>query len=219
MKLAILSCAIASVAAADNITFTHQGEGMGNIGGVPFNFTIFTIHATADTDDVQSLGFGWWVDHQTASIDIMGVGNFEFLTPTRHFVNNGAQLVGFSRAGMFGDDLFNGPNNAVFGAWDMTTSIGPIQGTGGVLQWNVGDIVTDAGVLNMLDGGAFAIFTAEVGGCLADCNGDGVLNILDFVCFQGLFQTQAPEADCNDDGAYNILDFVCFQGEFQQGCN
>jgi hypothetical protein len=71
----------------------------------------------------------------------------------------------------------------------------------------------------MLDGGAFAIFTAVVGGCIADCDANGVLNILDFVCFQNLFQTMAPEADCNDDGALNILDFVCFQGEFQQGCD
>jgi hypothetical protein len=54
--------------------------------------------------------------------------------------------------------------------------------------------------------------------CPADCNGDGVLNILDFVCFQGVFQAGDPAADCNDDGLLNILDFVCFQGLFQAGC-
>ena len=58
----------------------------------------------------------------------------------------------------------------------------------------------------------------EVGGCYADCNGDGVLNILDFVCFQNAFVTADPQADCNGDGALNILDFVCFQGEFESGC-
>ena len=56
------------------------------------------------------------------------------------------------------------------------------------------------------------------GGCAADCNGDGALNILDFVCFQGLFTAGDPGADCNGDGALNILDFVCFQGLFQAGC-
>ena len=54
--------------------------------------------------------------------------------------------------------------------------------------------------------------------CLADCNGDAALNILDFVCYQGLFQAADPGADCNADGALNILDFVCFQGLFQAGC-
>jgi len=55
-------------------------------------------------------------------------------------------------------------------------------------------------------------------GCLADCNGDGLLNILDFICFQELFEAQDPAADCNGDGLWNILDFVCFQEAFQEGC-
>ena len=55
-------------------------------------------------------------------------------------------------------------------------------------------------------------------GCAADCDGNGELNILDFVCFQGLFQDGDDAADCNGDGVLNILDFVCFQGEFQAGC-
>jgi hypothetical protein len=54
--------------------------------------------------------------------------------------------------------------------------------------------------------------------CPADCNGDGTLNILDFICFQGIFQAGNPDADCNGDGSLNILDFVCFQGIFQEGC-
>ncbi len=54
--------------------------------------------------------------------------------------------------------------------------------------------------------------------CVADCNGDGALNILDFVCFQGLFVAGDLDADCNGDGVLNILDFVCFQGLFVQGC-
>jgi hypothetical protein len=56
------------------------------------------------------------------------------------------------------------------------------------------------------------------GGCFADCDGNGELNILDFVCYQGLFQSGDPGADCDGNGQLNILDFVCFQGEFQAGC-
>jgi hypothetical protein len=56
------------------------------------------------------------------------------------------------------------------------------------------------------------------GGCPADCDGNGVLNILDFVCFQGEWQNQTDLGDCDGNGLYNILDFVCYQGEFTQGC-
>ena len=54
--------------------------------------------------------------------------------------------------------------------------------------------------------------------CVADCDADGQLNILDFVCFQNLFATGSPNADCNSDGQLNILDFVCYQSIFGAGC-
>ena len=60
-------------------------------------------------------------------------------------------------------------------------------------------------------------FVAD-GGCFADCDGNGVLNILDFVCFQQEWQNQTASGDCDANGVYNILDFVCFQGAFQAGC-
>jgi hypothetical protein len=54
--------------------------------------------------------------------------------------------------------------------------------------------------------------------CLADYNGDGTLNILDFVAFQGGWQAGEAVADCDRNGLYNILDFICFQGAFVNGC-
>ena len=54
--------------------------------------------------------------------------------------------------------------------------------------------------------------------CPADCDGNATLNVLDFVCYQQLFQSGDGAADCNADGMLNILDFVCFQGLFQAGC-
>lgn len=63
-----------------------------------------------------------------------------------------------------------------------------------------------------------AEITFDVMTCLADCNGDGVLNILDFVAFQMAWQAGHASADCNLDGAFDILDFICFQGAFVEGC-
>jgi hypothetical protein len=60
---------------------------------------------------------------------------------------------------------------------------------------------------------------AYAGDCPGDCNGDGVANILDFVCFQGEWQAQSDKGDCDVNGLYNILDFVCFQGEWQDFAN
>jgi len=55
-------------------------------------------------------------------------------------------------------------------------------------------------------------------GCFADCNDDGMLNVLDFVCYQQLFSSGDDAADCNDDATLNILDFTCFQSAFAEGC-
>jgi len=59
------------------------------------------------------------------------------------------------------------------------------------------------------------------GGCYADCNGDTLLDILDFICFQDAFAMGDPYADCNQVtgvGVFDIFDFVCFQDAFYAGC-
>lgn len=56
------------------------------------------------------------------------------------------------------------------------------------------------------------------GGCPADCDGNGELNVLDFVCFQLEWQDQTDKGDCDGNGSYDILDFVCYQQVFVQGC-
>ena len=67
------------------------------------------------------------------------------------------------------------------------------------------------------EGSSFEVHLEQVA-CPADVNGDGELNVLDFVAFQLLWQAQAPEGDCDANGLYNILDFVCFQQRFVEGC-
>jgi len=62
------------------------------------------------------------------------------------------------------------------------------------------------------------VLMQSTGECPADFNGDGDLNILDFVAFQTAFQNQDLAADCNGDGQLNILDFTCYQAAFQTGC-
>ena len=80
---------------------------------------------------------------------------------------------------------------------------------------NLGEVtVVD---FSQIAGDQFVVIPLD-GGCPADCDGNGVLNILDFVCFQTEWQNQTPFGDCDGNGEYNILDFVCYQGAFQAGC-
>jgi len=62
------------------------------------------------------------------------------------------------------------------------------------------------------------LIASFVGGCVADCDGSGALNIFDFLCFQSAFGNGGPEADCDGNGVLNIFDFLCFQSAFGNGC-
>ena len=147
---AIAFCA--SPAAAAPVTFIHTGSGSGSLEGVPFDVSAFSITASGDTGNRTAFdSSGYFIDHDAASIDIAGLGTLTFLTDTRTFVNNGSSIVGFSRAGVSGADLFNGPQDSAFATWDMLSSIGPISGTAGLLQWTLSPVETNLGTL-VLDG-------------------------------------------------------------------
>jgi hypothetical protein len=54
--------------------------------------------------------------------------------------------------------------------------------------------------------------------CYPDCNGDTLLTVGDFGCFQTKFVQGDPYADCNGDTLLTVGDFGCFQTKFVQGC-
>jgi hypothetical protein len=100
----------------------------------------------------------YFINNDDASIEIEGLGTFNFTIATRFFSNVENGLVGFSRAGVLGTDLFNGPNA---GGWDMTSSIGPLTGPGKI--WWDGGVFTDGGELLFFTDDSRAAFTAVVG--------------------------------------------------------
>lgn len=145
---------------ADMITMTHEGTGSGRIGNLTFDNSNFRITAISDTDDREILGNAFILEHTSASINIDGVGNFDFTVITHTFANNVNGTIGFS--GPTVADLFNGPINSDFGFWDMTTSIGPLEGTGQLFQWATVDIQTTGGLLFFNTESTDATFTATV---------------------------------------------------------
>ena len=151
--------------AACTIGFTHTGSGSGTIGTHTFNNAAFTISEQAATANRMSFPGGFSIDDMSASISIAGVGNFHFASGTRTFVNNSQHIVGFSRAGTNGTDLFNGPSGTAFASWDMRSPIGPINGTGGLLQWGNEPVTTDGGTLFFQNASSSATFRATLLGC------------------------------------------------------
>ena len=134
---ALMMANIPAGASAQVMQFTHTGSGSGTLDGVPFPMTNFVITSFADTGNRQNVGgHVWFIDHTSSSISIAGLGNFDILTETRTFVNSGSEMVGFSRGGAGGYDLFQGPHDALFGSWDMLTPIGPISELGRLKQWS-----------------------------------------------------------------------------------
>lgn len=146
---------------ATAITFTHQGSGAGTLGGAPFGPSDFTITLEADTANRLPCGGGdcFSIDATSASIVIDGLGTFDFVTGTRTFVNG--SVVGFSRSS--GADLFNGPSSAALLGYELDASIGPVGGSGSLLQWTLSDVVTSGGVLVFESAQSRAVFTARLG--------------------------------------------------------
>jgi hypothetical protein len=55
-------------------------------------------------------------------------------------------------------------------------------------------------------------------GCYADCDGNQVLDVFDFLCFQDAFVAMDPYADCDGNTVFDVFDFLCFQDAFVVGC-
>ena len=173
--LAVLIVLVSSfIANATPITFTHEGSGSGVLDKTSFSLSAFMITATGDTDDIIKFTTGggstvFYIEHLTTSIQINNLGIFDFITPTRTWVNNNLSRVGFSLsytipAPYDGSDLFQGPYDSGFGSWDMQSSIGPIAGGGSLLQWDLINVQTTDGVLEFTDQSTSAVFNAVVGG-------------------------------------------------------
>lgn len=151
---------------ASVITMIHTGVADGTLGTDIFTNAAFTITEVGNTGSRVSFGAGFSVDAISASITISGVGTVNFLTGTRTFVNVDTRTVGFSRAGVLGPDLIEGPSDAQLHTWNMLSSIGPISGDILPLQWTLSPVNTSGGVLVLNSAGngdRLGTFAATVG--------------------------------------------------------
>ncbi len=81
-----------------------------------------------------------------------------------------------------------------------------------------GDGRLDMAASNRTDDNVSVLLNRSCATCFADCDGDGVLSLADFGCFQARFLRADPWADCNLDARLSVADFGCFQTAFVLGC-
>ncbi len=71
---------------------------------------------------------------------------------------------------------------------------------------------------NNVAGTQYVNLSATAQPCLADRNGDGVLDFFDVQNFLAAFSAQNPSADMNNDGLFDFFDVQFYLNIFSQGC-
>lgn len=64
----------------------------------------------------------------------------------------------------------------------------------------------------------FEPLTIVIRACVADFDGNGKLDVNDFIRFQAAWKAQDARADWDHNGVFNINDFVSFQAAWRKGC-
>ena len=67
-------------------------------------------------------------------------------------------------------------------------------------------------------GRVYVFFSRPSGPCIADFNGDGLVDSQDFFDFLNAFFVGSPTADVNDSGQVDSQDFFDFLNAFFGGC-
>jgi hypothetical protein len=73
-------------------------------------------------------------------------------------------------------------------------------------------------LVDLVGGPLGAEFDLSRAGCYPDFNGDGTLDLFDFLAYVNDFNASDPNADCTGDGLFDLFDFLCFVNAFNAGC-
>jgi hypothetical protein len=79
------------------------------------------------------------------------------------------------------------------------------------------DAGSHSGGAFQVDGGFWPVAVASEG-CPADLDGNGLLDLFDFLAFTNLFNAGDPDADFDASGVLDLFDFLAFTNAFNGGC-
>jgi MYXO-CTERM domain-containing protein len=136
MTAGILAATISVAANAAMMDYKWTGTGSGSLNGISFTNAAFEINAKADSVNWK-FQFGLnQVVNTSASVTISGVGTYNFTGYTGSWWD-AAGYIGFGRS--YSDRYFNNlytmSNTPGIQPWNRASAIGPVSGTGQLVQW------------------------------------------------------------------------------------
>lgn len=137
---------IAGAANADPATYIYTGFASGTLDGVEFTNRAITITGKADTTNRTSGPTFWRVSHDSATIEVEGLGTLSVITETSTAVNSSTMRTVFGNVPSNAALYLMGADPA-FETWDLTTSLGPLNLASEFLQWAVAPLATSGGEL------------------------------------------------------------------------
>ena len=153
-----------SPALADSVTYTETAVASGSLGGASFSDALVTITLLGDTSTLTTGFFGELEVFGPATVTVEGIGTASFTdslaafdNPTLTFSPATAGIIDSSLGG-FGLDVLD-TIDPTFGAYDLTTDIGPI---------------TDSSAINPDDGSCLACFATTDGNFVLTSQNSGI---------------------------------------------
>lgn len=207
-------CLCAHAVIGADIVFAPDGTGYGYARGMLGSSYLFAFDPEGQRMDSLYTVDGA-IEHDIGALAwLEGTGVVSILRSTHEIVrfhgDGEVEVIG-GVAGLEGVPIGTAFDGA---AWFVTTYV---PDTGANLLYAADLHAGTSAFIGEIDGPGVINGIAIIP-CAADVNGDGELNVLDFVAFQLAWGAQEPGADCDGDGDWTVLDFVCIQAAFVMGC-
>jgi len=199
-------------------------------------------------DDHSASGVNCWVtDGRGGGLgdyDVDG-GKTTLLTPVYDLSTSPEASIGYWR--WYSNSTGNAPFSDTFrvdisadggGNWKSVEVVGPggdeVSGGWYYHQFRVADITAPTAKMKLRfiaeDAGDGSVVEAAVDDfeiivvncdrvtCSADLDGNGTLDLFDFLAFTNLFNAEDPGADWDTNGVFDLFDFLGYVNAFNEGC-
>ena len=174
VRSALLATFLITTSSAALLTITFSSSATGTIGDSTFTGANFTITALANSANAVPLSsinpifsnLDTFLQHDSAKIDIAGLGIFDLITPTSTIVASDVGVAIFSRF-PGGGDLISGLQNGALQNYLLDSSIGPVTDRNiTIFQWTNPPFNTSGGILIMQTtfntvGGTFGVVASD----------------------------------------------------------
>ena len=176
------------------------------------NFTASTVGNPAG-QDTQLFLFDELGNAVQMNDDTPAGGTLQSYMGAEFVVANGTYFLAISH---YDNDVNNAIPAAIWADTPFNVVRAPDGGHGGDLQparWDTLN-VTNFAYSVALTGACYF----EAGGCVADFNGDTIVDFFDYLDFVDAFSANDPSADFNADTVIDFFDYLDFVDAFSSGC-